>query len=179
MALISLALATTLAVTAVASGAPPIQPVGPTPGDEGLTASLSTDKAGARPVVLTLKLRAVFQCGQPGMLSVKLPDSESVPAALAAADVLVNTKHAAKLGAAVPQPDQRDTGASRGSPVPHHGTGPRNASLHDECGPRQPELGGDLLHLGSLGTDDVQHGRPHHRLIDDFARQPFGRASLR
>ena len=98
MALIGLALATTLAVTAVASGAPPIQPVGPTPGNEGLTASLSTNKAGARPVVLTLKLRAVFQCGQPGMLSVKLPDSESVPAALAPADVLVNTKHAAKLG---------------------------------------------------------------------------------
>ncbi len=97
MALISLALATTLAVTAVASGAPPIQPVGPTPGDEGLTATLSTDKAGAKPVVLTLKLRAVFQCGQPGMLSVKLPDSASVPGALAPADVLVNTKHAAKL----------------------------------------------------------------------------------
>jgi hypothetical protein len=100
VALIGLALAATLAVTAVASGAPPIQPVGPpTVGDTtGLTATLSTDKAGAKPVAVTLKLRAFFQCGQPGMLSVKLPDSASVPNALAPTDVLVNTRHAAKLG---------------------------------------------------------------------------------
>jgi hypothetical protein len=53
---------------------------------------LSTSKAGARPVALTLQLRYDMQCARPGPgpLAIAFPSAERLPTQLAAVDVLVN-----------------------------------------------------------------------------------------
>lgn len=60
------------------------------------TASLSTTKAGAKPVVLTLKVHYEMVCGQPGLgkAVVTLPAAASVPGTVGASSVLVNGKPA-------------------------------------------------------------------------------------
>jgi hypothetical protein len=59
-------------------------PVAPTPigPASGASVAVSSAKAGARPVVLTLRLRYEMQCGDPGKgaLLVKLPSAVRVPA---------------------------------------------------------------------------------------------------
>jgi hypothetical protein len=54
--------------------------------------SLSTSKAGARPVTLTLELRYEMQCAHPGPgpLAITFPAAERLPAHLAGRDVLVD-----------------------------------------------------------------------------------------
>jgi hypothetical protein len=63
-------------------------------------AALSSNKAGARSVGLTLTLRYEMQCGSPGQgpVSVTLPATMSVPARIAAASVLVDGKTAPSIG---------------------------------------------------------------------------------
>jgi hypothetical protein len=60
------------------------------------SASLSTAKAGAKPVALTLKLHYEMVCDQPGLgkAIVSLPTASSVPQRIASAAVLVNGKPA-------------------------------------------------------------------------------------
>ena len=55
-------------------------------------AALSTTKAGAKPVALTLKVHYEMQCNQPGLgkALVQLPQASSVPARIDRAAVLVN-----------------------------------------------------------------------------------------
>jgi hypothetical protein len=68
-------------------------PVGPGQGSQtAASASLSTVRAGARPVALTLRLRYEMICGRPGAgaVVVVLPQAVSVPASIAPAAVLVN-----------------------------------------------------------------------------------------
>ena len=63
---------------------------------QGLPASasvtLSSTRAGARPVVLTLRMRYEMQCARPGPgpLVVTFPAGERLPAQIAAGDVLVD-----------------------------------------------------------------------------------------
>jgi hypothetical protein len=59
-------------------------------------ATLSTTKAGAKPVALTLKLHYEMVCNQPGLgkAIVDLPQASSVPARIDSAAVLVNGKPA-------------------------------------------------------------------------------------
>jgi hypothetical protein len=92
-----LVLAVALAATASAAAAPPVQPIG----EGSLSASLSTTKANAKPVEVTLKLHAELICGQPGArLIVRFPAGVSVPATLAPAAVLVDKTPAAAVAIA-------------------------------------------------------------------------------
>ena len=54
--------------------------------------TLSSSRAGARPVVLTLRMRYEMQCARPGPgpLVVTFPAGERLPAQIAAGDVLVD-----------------------------------------------------------------------------------------
>ena len=65
-----------------------------TPPLDSVTATLSSARAGARPVVLTLAVRTELQCGRlvGGALVVRLPAQERMPATVAAAAVLVGGK---------------------------------------------------------------------------------------
>jgi hypothetical protein len=70
------------------------------------TVALSSAKAGARPVTLTLELRYEMQCGQPGPgpLLITFPPAERLPLQLGAKSVLVDghpTRHAARNGRVV------------------------------------------------------------------------------
>ena len=58
---------------------------------------LSSTRAGARPVVLTLRLRYEMQCARPGPgpLVITFPAGERLPAQIAAGDVLVDDGPAA------------------------------------------------------------------------------------
>jgi hypothetical protein len=58
---------------------------------------LSSSRAGARPVVLTLRLRYEMQCARPGPgpLVITFPAGERLPAQIAAGDVLVDDGPAA------------------------------------------------------------------------------------
>jgi hypothetical protein len=93
-----LALAASFAATASAAAAPPV-PIGGSPvGEDSLSASLSSMKANAKPVELTLKLHAELMCDQPGSpLIVALPADASVPTKLAPAAVLVDGKPSAAV----------------------------------------------------------------------------------
>jgi len=87
------AFASAVAVILVPAAAGAAVPVGPTPGS-GITATLSSSKAGTKPVVLTLRLRFEMVCGQPGpgTAVVILPAAATVPASIDASAVLVNGK---------------------------------------------------------------------------------------
>jgi hypothetical protein len=63
------------------------------------TVSLSTSKAGARPVTLTLQLRYEMQCARPGPgpLVITFPAAEQLPAQLTAGSVLVNRHPATQV----------------------------------------------------------------------------------
>jgi len=65
-------------------------------------ATLSTTKAGAKPVALTLKLHYEMVCDQPGLgkATVLLPQASSVPARIDRAAVLVNGKPAPAVSVA-------------------------------------------------------------------------------
>ena len=67
-----------------------------------MTASLSTLRAGAFPVSITLQLRYEMQCGYPGPgpVLVRFPADERVPSELAAGSVHVD----GRVAAAVPLP---------------------------------------------------------------------------
>jgi hypothetical protein len=62
--------------------------------------SLSSSRAGARDVTLTLILNYQMQCGYPGpgSITVGLPAAEHVPARLALAHVIVNSSAPASVG---------------------------------------------------------------------------------
>jgi hypothetical protein len=63
-----------------------------------VSVALSTAKAGARPVALTLQLRYEMQCAHPGPgpVVIAFPAAEKLPAQLAPSDVLVNGHATAK-----------------------------------------------------------------------------------
>lgn len=89
---IALAAAT---AAATASAAVPIQPIPINPGGPNrpaTTATLSSTKAGAKPVALTLTVHYEMICGQPGLgkAIVSLPEAAAVPRAIDGAAVLVN-----------------------------------------------------------------------------------------
>jgi hypothetical protein len=88
-----------LVAGAPVGAAPPVQPI--TPYGGGLSASLSSAKASAKPVVLTLKLVAELVCGRLGTpLVVALPAAASLPAHLTPTAVLVDGKPAATVAVA-------------------------------------------------------------------------------
>ncbi|HXR12956.1 MAG TPA: hypothetical protein VN770_11710, partial [Gaiellaceae bacterium] len=73
----------------------PIQPVPVNPGgpmQPATTASLSSHKAGAKPVALTVKVHYEMVCGQPGpgKAVLTLPAQADVPAKIDRSAVLVN-----------------------------------------------------------------------------------------
>jgi hypothetical protein len=84
-----------LASLAFSAGPPPIvispgAPM-PLPPQPGLTASLSTTRAGARPVTLTLTFPAALICGRvSGVTEVTLPHAAQTPDAVAPAAVTIN-----------------------------------------------------------------------------------------
>ena len=63
--------------------------------------SLSSSKAGARPVTFTLQLRYEMQCAHPGPgpLVITFPAAERLPRQIGAADVLVNGHPATQVEA--------------------------------------------------------------------------------
>jgi hypothetical protein len=89
------AFAAAVAAIVVPAAAVAAVPVGPTPGSS-VTATLSSPKAGARPVALTLRMRLQLVCGQPGPGNavVTLPEAAAVPASIRGGAVLVNGNHA-------------------------------------------------------------------------------------
>jgi hypothetical protein len=93
------ALGLALSLGGGAAGGSP-QPVGV--GAAKLSATLSTRKAHARPVVLTLRLRTRLVCGQPGTepLVVRLPHGAALPAFMPRSSVLVDSAPAAKVSVA-------------------------------------------------------------------------------
>jgi hypothetical protein len=75
-------------LTTTAAGARVAAPMRPA----SASVTLSTSKAGARPVTLTLQLRYEMQCAHPGPgpLAITFPAAEQLSAQLTAAAVLVN-----------------------------------------------------------------------------------------
>ncbi|HEY8703710.1 MAG TPA: hypothetical protein VIL98_03065 [Gaiellaceae bacterium] len=65
----------------------------------GATVRLSTSKAGARPVILTIRIVAPLRCGVPFGLPVvvSLPRLSLVPQAIASSAVLINGKQSSKV----------------------------------------------------------------------------------
>jgi hypothetical protein len=88
------AAATAATASAANPGPIPVDPGGPN--IPATSASLSTAKAGAKPVALTLKLHYEMVCNQPGLgkAIVILPAASSVPERIPGAAVLVNGKPA-------------------------------------------------------------------------------------
>jgi hypothetical protein len=84
-----------LVVVPISSAVSPGEPAGIT---------LSTTKAGARPVVVTVRLRFDMVCGQPGAgpIVIRFPRQETMPTTIAPAAVLVNGKPAARAGVSGP-----------------------------------------------------------------------------
>lgn len=85
------------AVVSAASASAAVQPIPINPGGPNrpaTTATLSSTKAGAKPVALTLKVHYEMVCGQPGLgkAVVSLPAAAAVPRAIDGASVLVNGK---------------------------------------------------------------------------------------
>lgn len=66
----------------------------------GATARLSSSRAGARPVSLTLMFETVFVCGQPRSVLVTLPKGVAMPSRFAPGSVLVNGHVAANVSTA-------------------------------------------------------------------------------
>jgi hypothetical protein len=66
------------------------------------TAALSTTKAGAKPVALTVKVHYEMVCGQPGTgkAVVSLPAAAAVPSGIDSSAVLVNGKPAPSVSVA-------------------------------------------------------------------------------
>lgn len=88
--------------SASAAGAPQLGPVGTAAlGKQAppLTARLSTKRAGAKRVVLTLRLRTALVCGEagPGAIVVQLPKAARIPARLPRRSVSVGGHGARKL----------------------------------------------------------------------------------
>ncbi len=79
--------------TTTTAPAPAAAPVGLTP---SASLSISSSRAGERPVAVTLTLRYEMQCGNPGTgsLIVNLPAQEQLPASFPLASALLNGKHA-------------------------------------------------------------------------------------
>ena len=132
--------------------APPIRPA-------AAAVTLSTSKAGARPVTLTLQLRYNMQCAIParGRRLIIFPVAERLPAQLAAGDVLVGhpatqTSRAAALSPS-PCPSARPL-VRRGRPRrPEDRLCPR-------CRARQPA---ESRHVLAGGTHTAgQRPREHH-----------------
>src|ERR1700730_17768988 len=73
----------------------PLPITDPTP-SQGITVALSTDRAGERPVTLTLRLSYQMRCGNPGpgSLVVSFPADERLPARIPASAVLLNGRTA-------------------------------------------------------------------------------------
>ncbi len=71
----------------------------PARGTDSAVVTLSSNRAGARPVAVTLMLRSELRCGRlPGRtLSLRLPARERVPKRIAATAVLVNRVHASSV----------------------------------------------------------------------------------
>lgn len=97
----------------------PITPIqGPVPitdtiPNRGITVSLSTDRAGARPVTVTLQLTYQMRCGHPGRgsLIVSFPAAERLPARIPAAAVSLDghsapavSRHGKDVTIALPRP---------------------------------------------------------------------------
>jgi hypothetical protein len=95
------ALALAAAVMAMPPPSPKLaQPAGdPTASAPAATVSLSSKKAGARPVTLKVQIVAPLKCGMPfgSPVVVSLPRTSLVPRAIAGAAVLVNGKQSAKV----------------------------------------------------------------------------------
>lgn len=95
IAVLSLASLAVLVPAALAAnpGPPPLPISGSAPPlPQGVTATLSTNDPGAKPVVVTLVLPASLICGRPlGATSVTLPAAADVPVTIGAGDVTVNT----------------------------------------------------------------------------------------
>jgi len=85
------------ATASAAAAAPPVAPITGQPGVGSLTASLSSVKAGAKRVELTLSLHAYLVCGQPGTVVVRFPAGVTVPATVAPTAVLVDKVPAAAV----------------------------------------------------------------------------------
>ena len=86
-----LAIAAALLVAASAAASSPASEI---------SASLSTTKAGAKNVTLTISWRTELRCGRPigvKTLVLKLPANARVPAAIPASAVLVGTRAATKV----------------------------------------------------------------------------------
>jgi hypothetical protein len=99
------ALAAALAAASASAATPPpvqpipIQPIPVNPGGPNrpaTTATLSSAKAGAKPVALTLRVHYEMICGEPGAgrAVVSLPAASAVPRTIDGAAVLVNGKPA-------------------------------------------------------------------------------------
>jgi hypothetical protein len=92
---------TATAAAAILPGLGGAPPAGATamPGPSA-TVALSTHRAGARPVALTLRLRFEMQCAWPGTgpLTIRLPAAMSVPLRIAPATVLIAGKPAMRVG---------------------------------------------------------------------------------
>jgi hypothetical protein len=96
--------------TAVASTTSPTP--SPSPFASSASLTVSNNRAGDRPVSMTLKLHYEMQCGSPGpgALVVTLPSSEQVPAHFSTSAALLDGKHVAiriasgKLRVSVPPP---------------------------------------------------------------------------
>lgn len=70
----------------------------PPNGAPGLTATLSSRQAGARPVALTLAFDGTLLCGRPrGATAVTLPAAADVPAAVPASTVKINGRLAGRV----------------------------------------------------------------------------------
>lgn len=87
------ALATAIGAALTMGGAAAARPRN-TPAPGSLSATLSSARAGARPVAVTLALRTELQCGRlvGGTLVVHLPTPERMPRTVAAAAVLIGGK---------------------------------------------------------------------------------------
>ena len=98
-----------VAVQAAAGVSPPIivAPLSGGPGDavnfqspdHAATVALSSTKAGADDIAVTVKLQALLRCGRPvgGAVVVSLPRSAQVPRTIASKSVRVNGKPASKV----------------------------------------------------------------------------------
>jgi hypothetical protein len=88
-----LALAAFVPAALAVNPGPPGVPIGSEPPlAKGVTATLSTDQAGAKHVTVTLVVPAPLICGRPlGATTVTLPAAADVPASIGAGDVTVNT----------------------------------------------------------------------------------------
>ena len=90
------ACAVTIGAALSTGGAAAAKPSADNPGLNSVSASLSSARAGARPVAVTLTMRMELQCGRlvGGTLVVRLPAQERVPATVAATAVQVAGKPA-------------------------------------------------------------------------------------